>query len=98
MFKDHVDPSEDMRRRRLTTVNYLTATGALAIGLAYAAVPLYRIFCQVKKTKTTVFSNSFHFIIWFAYCIQTIQYYILNNRMSQINKQCSNRISIMIII
>jgi len=46
LFKDHVDSSEEARKRRLTTVNYVTATGALAIGLAYAAVPLYRIFCQ----------------------------------------------------
>ncbi|GAU87765.1 hypothetical protein RvY_00566 [Ramazzottius varieornatus] len=30
-----------------TTVNYLIAIGILLLGMSYAAVPLYRVFCQV---------------------------------------------------
>lgn len=42
-------PSEDPEKRKKikSTLNYVTAVGVLALGLTYAAVPLYRIFCQV---------------------------------------------------
>lgn len=30
-----------------STVYYVAALGVLTVGLSYAAVPLYRIFCQV---------------------------------------------------
>ena len=40
--------SEDPLKKRIrTTLNYVAATGILALGLTYAAVPLYRVFCQV---------------------------------------------------
>lgn len=31
-----------------STLYYLSAIGVFAVGLSYAAVPLYRIFCQVR--------------------------------------------------
>lgn len=31
-----------------STLYYVTAAGVLAAGLSYAAVPLYRMFCQVR--------------------------------------------------
>lgn len=30
-----------------STLNYVIAVGVMTVGLSYAAVPLYRIFCQV---------------------------------------------------
>ncbi|OXU20311.1 hypothetical protein TSAR_001779 [Trichomalopsis sarcophagae] len=41
-------PTEDPERRKKirTTLNYVTAIGVLTLGMTYAAVPLYRIFCQ----------------------------------------------------
>lgn len=47
-----------------STLYYIAALGVLAFGLSYAAVPLYRIFCQVwwlaggcvtKKTQYSVY-------------------------------------------
>lgn len=36
------------RRKKLrSTVYYVVATAVLTVGLSYAAVPLYRMFCQV---------------------------------------------------
>lgn len=36
------------RQKKLrSTVHYVVATAVLTIGLSYAAVPLYRMFCQV---------------------------------------------------
>lgn len=35
------------RKRRIrSTLYYVTAAGIMTVGLSYAAVPLYRIFCQ----------------------------------------------------
>lgn len=31
-----------------STVYYLSALGVLTVGLSYAAVPLYKMFCQVS--------------------------------------------------
>ena len=39
--------NESQSKGSRSTLYYLTAVGILAIGLSYAAVPLYRIFCQV---------------------------------------------------
>lgn len=36
-------------RSRRSTLYYIAAAGVLALGLSYAAVPLYRIFCQVGQ-------------------------------------------------
>lgn len=35
-------------KKKKSTVYYIGAIGILAVGLSYAAVPLYRIFCQVS--------------------------------------------------
>lgn len=41
------DPNEAIRRLKIkSTLYYVTAAGVLAVGLSYAAVPLYRMFCQ----------------------------------------------------
>lgn len=39
------DPTTRLRHK--TIFNYAAAAGILTIGLTYAAVPLYRMFCQV---------------------------------------------------
>lgn len=39
--------SNDTQRRKIkSTLYYIAATGVLTVGLSYAAVPLYRMFCQ----------------------------------------------------
>ncbi|XP_066250239.1 cytochrome c oxidase assembly protein COX11, mitochondrial [Euwallacea similis] len=44
------DPGEQMRqankKRLRSTLYYFTATGVVTLGMSYAAVPLYRMFCQ----------------------------------------------------
>ncbi|RXG71131.1 cytochrome c oxidase assembly protein COX11, mitochondrial [Armadillidium vulgare] len=37
-----------------STLYYIIAIGVLTVGLSYAAVPLYRIFCQVKPGETAL--------------------------------------------
>lgn len=39
---------DTMRKRKSSTLYYLAAVGVLVVGGSYAAVPLYRIFCQVS--------------------------------------------------
>lgn len=39
-------PGQQQRHRLRSTLYYVTAMGVLVGGLSYAAVPLYRIFCQ----------------------------------------------------
>lgn len=39
------DPAQKIKNR--STFNYMAAVGVLAVGMTYAAVPLYRMFCQV---------------------------------------------------
>lgn len=36
------------KRQIRSTLNYMIALGVMTVGLSYAAVPLYRIFCQVS--------------------------------------------------
>lgn len=36
----------DQKKNIRSTLNYVVAVGVLTVGLSYAAVPLYRIFCQ----------------------------------------------------
>lgn len=38
--------SDTQHRKIKSTLYYITATGVLTVGLSYAAVPLYRMFCQ----------------------------------------------------
>ncbi|CAD6227512.1 GSCOCG00001195001-RA-CDS [Cotesia congregata] len=50
------EPTEEeiLRRNKLKTSHYLTALGVVSVGLAYAAVPLYRVFCQATSYGGTV--------------------------------------------
>ena len=41
------DPGHEKKFRNRTTLNYMTALVILVLGLSYAAVPMYRMFCQV---------------------------------------------------
>lgn len=48
---------EARKKNTRSTVYYLSSLGVLTVGLSYAAVPLYKMFCQVscnfqKKKKT----------------------------------------------
>lgn len=38
--------AHDQRHKIRSTLNYMVAVGVMTVGLSYAAVPLYRIFCQ----------------------------------------------------
>ncbi|XP_013188405.2 cytochrome c oxidase assembly protein COX11, mitochondrial [Amyelois transitella] len=38
--------AHDQRKNIRSTLNYVIALGVMTVGLSYAAVPLYRIFCQ----------------------------------------------------
>ncbi|XP_060535108.1 cytochrome c oxidase assembly protein COX11, mitochondrial [Cylas formicarius] len=40
------NPSQWRRKQLRSTVYYVTAAGLVTVGLSYAAVPLYRMFCQ----------------------------------------------------
>lgn len=49
-FKTSGNASKDNQSRRIkSTLYYVTAGGVLVAGLSYAAVPLYRMFCQVSS-------------------------------------------------
>jgi len=39
-------PGEAHRKRIRSTLYYFTAFGVVTVGMSYAAVPLYRMFCQ----------------------------------------------------
>lgn len=41
---------EAARKRQKSTLYYLTAGGIFVAGASYAAVPLYRMFCQVSNS------------------------------------------------
>lgn len=40
--------AHDQKHKIRSTLNYMIAVGVMTVGLSYAAVPLYRIFCQVS--------------------------------------------------
>lgn len=44
---------DEWRTRNKTVLTYIAAAGIGMIGLAYAAVPLYRLYCQVSSTTCT---------------------------------------------
>ncbi|CAG9086992.1 Cytochrome c oxidase assembly protein cox11-mitochondrial [Plutella xylostella] len=44
----------DQRKKIRSTLNYVIALGVMTVGLSYAAVPLYRIFCQAYSYGGTV--------------------------------------------
>ncbi|XP_041077537.1 cytochrome c oxidase assembly protein COX11, mitochondrial-like [Polyodon spathula] len=45
---------EEWRKRNKTVLTYITAAGMGMIGISYAAVPLYRLYCQVAPGKTAL--------------------------------------------
>lgn len=40
--------NEEQKKRIRSTVYYMSSLGVLTVGLSYAAVPLYKMFCQVR--------------------------------------------------
>lgn len=47
LLKNYTNTPKNSHNLRVrSTLYYITAAGILVIGLSYAAVPLYRIFCQ----------------------------------------------------
>jgi cytochrome c oxidase assembly protein subunit 11 len=40
--------NSEQKKRIQSTVYYLSSLGVLTVGLSYAAVPLYKMFCQVR--------------------------------------------------
>lgn len=45
--KPNLNSFEESQKKRIkSTVYYVTATGVIVVGLSYAAVPIYRMFCQ----------------------------------------------------
>ncbi|XP_051168736.1 cytochrome c oxidase assembly protein COX11, mitochondrial [Leptopilina boulardi] len=53
-FSKIPNESEIRRKKMLTTAYYMTSLGVVFVGLSYAAVPLYRIFCQAYSYGGTV--------------------------------------------
>lgn len=47
VLRSYSNKQNDRSYRNRSTVYYITGVGVLAVGLSYAAVPLYRLFCQV---------------------------------------------------
>lgn len=48
--RSHSTNSNDEQKKRIrSTVYYMSSVGILTVGLSYAAVPLYKMFCQVSK-------------------------------------------------
>lgn len=43
----HFSSKNDRNFKARSTLYYIGALGVFAVGMSYAAVPLYRIFCQV---------------------------------------------------
>lgn len=41
-------PNDSQKKNIRSTVYYLSSLGVLTVGLSYAAVPLYKMFCQVR--------------------------------------------------
>lgn len=48
-------PPEELKNKRIrSTLYYMAATGIVTVGMSYAAVPLYRMFCQAYSYGGTV--------------------------------------------
>lgn len=55
MYQRHPKTSPEQNVRIKSTLYYVTAAGVLVAGLSYAAVPLYRMFCQAYSYGGTTF-------------------------------------------
>lgn len=51
---------DEWKTRNKTALTYIAAAGIGMLGLAYAAVPLYRLYCQVSSTTSC--SGWFHYL------------------------------------
>ncbi|CAG0884624.1 unnamed protein product, partial [Cyprideis torosa] len=55
LMKQQQENLQKQRREKIrSTVNYVIAAGLAALGLSFAAVPLYRVFCQTFSYGGTV--------------------------------------------
>ena len=45
---------EEWRKRNKTVLTYIAAAGVGMIGMSYAAVPLYRLYCQASNPHTII--------------------------------------------
>lgn len=50
---------EEWKTKNKTVLTYIAAAGVGMVGLSYAAVPLYRLYCQVRKHPDTELMFSF---------------------------------------
>jgi len=57
---------EAQKKNIRSTVYYLSSLGVLTVGLSYAAVPLYKMFCQVSSLRFR--SKSYHFTLLYSLC------------------------------
>lgn len=44
----------EQKKRIRSTVYYMSSIGVMTVGLSYAAVPLYKMFCQVSTLKKKI--------------------------------------------
>lgn len=49
-----------LKYKKRSTLYYIIAIGVLTVGLSYAAVPLYRIFCQVRIKNNYLKTSNNH--------------------------------------
>lgn len=54
LFSQKASPNVDQELKKKTTINYLISGIAFAAGMTFAAVPLYRMFCQASGFGGTV--------------------------------------------
>lgn len=56
--KPNINGLDEIRKKKIkSTLYYVTATGIVVVGLSYAAVPLYRMFCQAYSYGGTTASG-----------------------------------------
>lgn len=56
--KPNLNTFEEAQKKKIkSTLYYVTAAGVIVVGLSYAAVPLYRIFCQAYSYGGTTSTN-----------------------------------------
>ncbi|KAF2893040.1 hypothetical protein ILUMI_13134 [Ignelater luminosus] len=53
-YRSNSTRSSIQNKKLKSTLYYITATGVLVVGLSYAAVPLYRMFCQAYSYGGTL--------------------------------------------
>lgn len=85
----------DQKKQIRSTLNYMIALGVMTVGLSYAAVPLYRIFCQV-----CIIYNLIHFLpigkLWYDSIIEPLKSGFLNFELSSIISLANNLLNLLI--